>query len=771
MIRTLRGSLRYNPSAPRSGGEGDCVFRMSNLIKRGRGDGDAYWECSGGSANLGGTTSTSALTGTITFLSGADTLTGTGTAFTTELRAGQFFFCIDAANARSFYFVVKAVTSDTSVRVWRPAPISAVGTAGHRMPVIFPVDSQRGTLIKGNSVRFDKGTIFTVGDGVLRLDGSALAGSSLTATKAPKVSIYDSVTGNYSNSTLGLPTPSKPTLAHSTISVSAATNANPVVFTTGAAHGLTSGQRVLISGATGSWVPVNGTFTITKTGASTFTIPVDSTGFGALAGTVVVGGAKGQQSATYSIVVTAERQETIGYGNPSEAATVAYTAGEFTEIDFGAFDAPSGSNAWGVWASRYVDSLDSGKNYLNGPWFRVLCGSGPNGQVIAADLTSNKIKLDWLDAEIESNPIVTFDNDAPPAAEFVAVLNGVPVWISCQGPGGTSPGPFIFPAKPSNIEAAPASIAFPTSPPQTILGVFSALGRLYLLTTNDLQIAQGTPDERAPVIIRPFWKAGFANAFQLTFVNGVLYGNTVSGPSRSIGDGDEQEAEKTWAAPIVEFTRQWNPGHVLVAYDPLNDAVCYFHSAYARNSSGYYYTRVWMWGVQQQDWIGDLVIDSATSDVCVSGVATIGDHLEFVVAGTLAGTIPYAAAYGFETGIGPTSYYAAMNFTDDGEETRPKRIGPTVRATGRNGGGSVTIHGAGPSQVVPVSDLETGSNPLASVGFTSASDVKQGAAGKVNVKGQMVWTVRYSGTWGGGTGEKDRLEEVVVEYSIQGSRR
>ena len=69
------------------------------------------------------------------------------------------------------------------------------------------------------------------------------------------------------------------------MSISAATNANPVVFTTTAAP--PSGTRVVVSGATGGWTGVNGAFVATKVSATTFSIPVDSTAFGALAGTVV----------------------------------------------------------------------------------------------------------------------------------------------------------------------------------------------------------------------------------------------------------------------------------------------------------------------------------------------------------------------------------------------------------------------------------------------------------------------------------------------------
>ena len=63
---------------------------------------------------------------------------------------------------------------------------------------------------------------------------------------------------------------------------SAAGNASPVVLTVPAAP--PSGTEVGISGATAGWTGINGTFTATQVDAADFSIPVDSTAFGALSG-------------------------------------------------------------------------------------------------------------------------------------------------------------------------------------------------------------------------------------------------------------------------------------------------------------------------------------------------------------------------------------------------------------------------------------------------------------------------------------------------------
>lgn len=69
-------------------------------------------------------------------------------------------------------------------------------------------------------------------------------------------------------------------------SISAVSNAS-TVSATSTAHGLLTGNTITISGGTGNWTALNGTWTITKTGDNTFTVPLNSTDLGAKAGTIV----------------------------------------------------------------------------------------------------------------------------------------------------------------------------------------------------------------------------------------------------------------------------------------------------------------------------------------------------------------------------------------------------------------------------------------------------------------------------------------------------
>lgn len=61
------------------------------------------------------------------------------------------------------------------------------------------------------------------------------------------------------------------------ITITSSSVANPTVITTATPHGLLTGNKVKISGHTGSSPAIDGLYSITVTGASTFTIPVNVT--------------------------------------------------------------------------------------------------------------------------------------------------------------------------------------------------------------------------------------------------------------------------------------------------------------------------------------------------------------------------------------------------------------------------------------------------------------------------------------------------------------
>ena len=559
----------FIPTVPRTGDEGESTtsWRKENLRTKGR-NGRYYEENDTGLGDLQEDVDLVALTGTLALTADSPTVVGSGTLFLSEVHLGQFICAMDADQTFSFLLVPKQIVSDTEMIVWivrppdHPPWPTVDGLTGWQMPVMFSLNDSRGTALRGNVLKLDKGSFLGVGKGTFRINGQVLAGTSMTLSREPTIALYDPVLNSYTPFVLGMDTSVPPTLA------------------------------------------------------------------------AVGGGIKGMQGGNYSIVITPARKETDGYNNPSERADVTIVTNDMIACTFPAMDTANGQDAWIVWVTTFAATLGADLNYLNGPWFRLRMVD--DTEVSPAGGTVN---FEWLDAEVETNELVSFNNDRPVEAEFVEILNAIPVWISCQGQGfaahpvATSPGPFIVPAKPNNIEAAPLELAFSSSPPETILGAVSAQGRIYLLTVNKLQIAQATPSDVVPILIRPFWHDGFAHPYQVVFVNGVLYGYPVAGPSRSVGDGDEQRAERDWAADVFEITKHWNNGQVLVGYDPYNDEVVFFHAADHLNEQGFWTTVSLSYGIPQQFWTCRNLYTNPTKDQIVCGLATVSDRLELIAGG------------------------------------------------------------------------------------------------------------------------------------------
>lgn len=689
--RVIRPS-RYIPTEPRSGNvNNDVLFRMSNTKIKGSGA-LAYAEAYAGSLSMSESIATLDLTGTLGITNNSTAVTGVGTAFTTELNPGQFVHVVNSVLHTAYLLVVRRINSSTSFTCWRAPTETTSGLTGKRLPRMFSMGVDRGTQIWGNTIENDRGTLFSVGAGTFRRNGTAL-NATLAVTRDPKVSLFNSGAGTYTHFTLGMTTSAAPALA------------------------------------------------------------------------AVAGGTKGMQAGNYSIVICPARMQTLGYNNPSLKATVTLAANDRVQITYPAMDTTNGQNAWNVFVTRYADSLGADLNYLEGPWYFYTQSTGNTAGYVE--------NIEWLDAEVERQDLVTFDNDAPPDANFVQIINNVPVWISCQGPNGSSPGPFIFPAKPGNIEAAPAEIAFSSSPPETILGAVSAEGRIYLLTPNYLEIAQGTPSSTVPVLIRPFWSVGFTGPDQLVFVNNMLYGHSVQGPARSGSDGDPDSQQLDFADDVSEITDAWVSGHVLVAYDPVNNAVCYIHAANDLNSSGFWATRVLLYGLRQQAWIGDVLLSSTTQDMIVCGATMVNNKMYFLAGGRLANDTTSIGTYQFDTAAGSSvAWYVASNFSDYGDEIR-NHVVKSVRVTGKITSGSFGVFGAGASESIPVTALEAGnsSSLTGAVSLSTTTTVTQYEQVSINVPNVGQSSVRVQGIYNGTDSVIDRVDELVIQAAQQGIRR
>lgn len=503
--------------------------------------------------------------------------------------------------------------------------------------------------------------------------------------------------------------------------------------------------------------PGAGTYAITSLGLTVTGSPTAAE---------VGGGAKNMQIGHYSIVLVPSRIGFPGAGNPYPKAEFDITvAGNMPEVDVTGItpDTTNGQDAYDVYGSL------STQGGIQGPWFFL------ETKAIAA-IAANKFTVEWEDSQIgRTGNEVDYDNDAPPEAGFIGTIVGYPIAISCNGKLGGTPGPSIIPAKPGNIDAWPAEWNVTSSPPEVILGIATALARLYLLTPKSLQQAQYTPSgnpQVPPVTVRPYWRVGFANAFQVCFVNQMLVGHSLMGPTRSV-EGNQEVVEQTdFGGYVSSIMATWTNGHVLVEHDPDPNvnAVCFFHAADSKNNAGFWRTRVLVWGVRQEQWIGDVFIEDDTRDMIVCGVAQVDGHLEFLAGGRLGGGVQVDTFRWNTVSSGNVNYYAAWQLTNAGAPRQDKEIG-AIQVTGMFTAGDAKIYGYSQTEAISLADIEAGTNSLSgSISLGTQASPQDLERQELNISNAALFTARVGGTWDS-TGDPDRLDKVVLEYQPVGMPR
>lgn len=723
----------YKPTSPYTG-EGNFVFDGLNFFIKGTSD-QLYLEAYDGDLDLSESVPNTNLTGTFASTAGSALITGTGTLFTQELILSQGFL-VDA----KLYSVVEII-SNTSVRVSPTPTVTTSGASGFIPHILVDVDNMRGTLARGSIVRFPKGNLLVVGQGQVRLNGATIPAGGITAMRRLQLAVFDPSTSNYSVYKLGMATPTLTTV------------------------------------------------------------------------TAVGGGTKNMQEGTYSIRITPARTSTDGENNPSNKVEVALTAGQMIRITFPAMDTAAGQDAWNVYGSLF--STGGG---IQGPWFFVQ-------QVTTSQVSSaggSTVDIEYLDGEISSNEILSFDNFPPPDAAFCASLQGVPVLVSTNGPGrvlvgtaattaadatvtGTStvwttdlaigqdiriagnlytvlsvtsntsievtptpiasasgltvmladtcPGPTLRPAKFNNVEAFPADFAVSVSPPEHILGVREANGRIFLMTQNRLHMATLTGNPDLPVSVRPFWRSGFRNSESLVIANGTLYAFTTNGATRSIADGDQGFEEYRFAADVASIMEGWPAANVKVGHDPENEAIIYFCPNLAEGI--FFSTQALCYMLRLNIWSPLITINSTIGNDNVTGVATIAGKLYLTYA---------QKNWAWNAGVVPPTEtpYIQTGYMDFGAPMYDKDI-RGVQATAHANNGNVTcdIYAAPVGTALPVAASSFSQSMGASSSLTPLPYLK------TNVRRARLASVRLSLPHSPNSDPTSRVDEICMDYLVR----
>ena len=292
------------------------------------------------------------------------------------------------------------------------------------------------------------------------------------------------------------PPPASPTVAAGSVAgpevVTAATNANPAVLSVAVAPPT---GIVFVSGFTGSWTPCNGQFTATNLTSGTFSIPVNSTSFGAVTGTPLVSAAGPGVTYTYTF------QNNSLYVHSLNIAGTTYSFAE------GTFDVAKTYNPALTVAAFIADfaSYDpncsvtyagTGNNVVITPLLAgvsiPISGSDGNTPVTlgtATNLPSGTyqiyITFQSADLSLESNPsgsaAISVTNQAIavtiPAAD--APADARIGFVNIYATGGTLGAPYRIGQVPSTI-ASPATYFLATIP-----DLQATQGGIIMSTTND----------------------------------------------------------------------------------------------------------------------------------------------------------------------------------------------------------------------------------------------------------------------------------------------
>jgi hypothetical protein len=760
--------------------------------------GQTYAEGYSGNLNLNETIATKTLTGTITTLN--KTATGTGTAFLSELHLGSFVFVDRLSTAQDVpaLLVVEKIVSDTSFifsRVVKPSYSDVAyeienGT-GRVLPVLFSIGADRGTLIRGNAVQFPKGHYLAVGDGTLRINGTAL-NASLTASRTPRLAIYDSAAGTYVQDDVGIAKimtpPTVAAVASGDRALTNATNATPIVCTTAAAHRLYSGQQLTITGVVTN-TAANGTFYIKKNTSTTFSLYSDAALTTAVAGNGAYGGGgtitlPGSQmlAGGYNIRVAAYNSKTSGYSQPTDIiAPTTLTINQMLSITFNTAMATD-QDGYIIYGTPFQDNAATTieARYM-GPWYEVAKITKTNLIDDAHPLgseTGTTYEFTYADGQIASIAnLISFNNFAPVDAEFVDLINGIPLYFSCLGKGtvtktSTSPGPACVPSKPSNPEAVFLNKAITTAGGDYIIGVFNYKARIYALCQNSLQTLVLTTLDEEPITFRSLWNAGFRNPYNAAFVKEYLYGFSSQKIIRSVAGGDDSTVEFEFASDVRDLVNAWETGHVLVGYDPKNRAVCFFYTTELPDLDGYFVTKVLPFLLDRQVWNPPIILKKANQDFIVSGVATVDDKLVFLAGGETStpGTVT-VGTYVFDGGDEETKdWYLAWNYADDGDELFPKTInGYTAMGRFTSAATALKLYGIQTEGSIDYDALEDGSaaeysSTIGTMDPTTTTSRKR--LKRLDWGGFSTYTIRVSGSY---TTTVDRLDEIVLDVITNNS--
>lgn len=321
-------------------------------------------------------------------------------------------------------------------------------------------------------------------------------------------------------------------------------------------------------------------------------------------------------------------------------------------------------------------------------------------------MTITAVFADWFDSELGS--LLDRDIVRPPrAAGVLEYASRVLVW-GCFGESSSSPtGPVILPMSEDNPEHCLIR-GIRTTSGGDLVNVLGGDGPLYLMTTRGLEVVSFTGDPGKPYIPRVIAEPGFKAA-----TNGILFGDYFYGfNGKPLRTRAEKNIDLQFAAEVLSDMEGWDPERVILAGDPVNQAVLHIYDDLSE-------TIVIPFMAQQEQWGAPVHFSGRLLDAAV-----VNDAAYVTV---LSGGNIRVNRWEGGAGIGGTRYIASQYIDPDYALRNTLK---NLQATGKIG--SMSIYVIEPGVEPPdVSDLGA-----AAVTFTQSDLSVSGAEEFTHLQGR-----------------------------------
>ncbi len=357
--------------------------------------------------------------------------------------------------------------------------------------------------------------------------------------------------------------------------------------------------------------------------------------------------------------------------------------------------------------------------------------SGSN-QSAGKSVTMKQIVLEWRNGELTD--LIEFDNDEPPILDGLMLFNNVPFGWK---------GSTLYPSKIGNPESFPRIFARSTQTGADIVTALAGDARMFLLTTNGLEVVTFTQNPVDPFLIRQVWSFGFSSPTQAVVAEGTLFAavGTISGV-KIVRTRVDDSPDLEFSAPIESDMANWRADRVVMGLDPANGAVLAMH--YDGTST----TTVIPYMLQQGVW--GLPIQVAGQ---VTSAATVNNACEIVIKSGANYQV-----YQWEGGTGESiQSYVAFPFIDkDG-------LRQTIKAVKFTGNADMLyIFKAEPG--IPIPDVTDESNAVAALPL--ADSLQHQNIIFTNVPNAQSFSIRVDSS-----GNTALITEVVAVGLINGVQR